>query len=159
MAKKIIFTTLTVIWMSVIFAFSAMDSEQSTEVSMSVGGVVAETFVPGYDNWDEDKQVEFAQKIDHPIRKTAHATEYAILGFLITMTINSFFTEKKGLRFVALPLGSLYAVSDELHQTMVSGRSCQLSDVCIDTCGVFAGLMLAVLVIFIMNKLKKQTSL
>ena len=41
-----------------------------------------------------------------------------------------------------LSLGILYACIDELHQYFVPGRACQIRDVCIDTAGVLAGVLL-----------------
>lgn len=40
---------------------------------------------------------------------------------------------------MAILFGMLYAVSDELHQWFVEGRSCELRDVGIDTTGVILG--------------------
>ena len=37
---------------------------------------------------------------------------------------------------------ALYAVSDEIHQLFVSGRSCQLTDVLLDSAGAFVGHLL-----------------
>lgn len=35
---------------------------------------------------------------------------------------------------------------DELHQKFVNGRSAEIRDVCIDTCGVILGILLVILV-------------
>jgi VanZ family protein len=43
---------------------------------------------------------------------------------------------------VAIALGSLYAVTDEVHQVFVSGRHGSLLDWFIDTAGVVAGVLL-----------------
>ena len=43
---------------------------------------------------------------------------------------------------LAYGLTVIYAVSDEIHQAFVPGRSAQLSDVCIDACGAAIGLSL-----------------
>ena len=47
-------------------------------------------------------------------------------------------------------IGALYAVSDELHQSFVPGRSCELRDMLIDACGVAAGV--AILWFYTKNK-------
>ena len=39
--------------------------------------------------------------------------------------------------------GAAYAGSDELHQKLIDGRSGQISDVLLDSCGVFLGAALA----------------
>jgi VanZ family protein len=71
---------------------------------------------------------------DLALRKLAHATEYAILGALLVRA-----TGRSGL---AIALGTLYAASDEIHQTFVPGRMGSPVDVAIDAVGVVAGVVL-----------------
>jgi VanZ family protein len=71
---------------------------------------------------------------DLVLRKLAHATEYAILGALLVRA-----TGRPGL---ALGLGVLYAVSDEIHQVFVPGRHGAPLDVAIDAVGVAVGIVL-----------------
>jgi len=68
---------------------------------------------------------------DLVLRKLAHATEYAILGFLLLRAT--------GNERWALVLGVAYAVSDEVHQHFVSGRHGAPVDVLIDSVGVSVG--------------------
>jgi len=68
------------------------------------------------------------------LRKLAHGAEYAILGALLVRA-----TRKAGL---AVALGVLYAVSDEVHQAFVSGRQGSFVDVAIDGLGVACGVLL-----------------
>jgi hypothetical protein len=71
---------------------------------------------------------------DLALRKLAHAAEYAVLGALLVRA-----TGRGGL---ALVVGTLYAVSDELHQTLVAGRMGSPVDVAIDALGVACGVFL-----------------
>ena len=71
---------------------------------------------------------------DLVLRKVAHAAEYAVLGALLVRA-----TGRTGLAFA---LGTLYAVSDELHQAFVPGRLGSPVDVAIDAVGVAAGIVL-----------------
>jgi VanZ family protein len=68
-------------------------------------------------------------------RKLAHALEFALLGALLLRAV-----ERPA---VAVALGSLYAVTDEVHQAFVAGRVGSPLDWAIDTIGV----VLAVLVL------------
>ena len=68
---------------------------------------------------------------DFVMRKLAHVAEYAILGALFLRAV--------GREPVALALGSLYAASDELHQSFVEGRHGSPVDWVIDTVGVALG--------------------
>ena len=51
-------------------------------------------------------------------------------------------TEK--LHRIVLPwvIGTIYAVSDEVHQLFVEGRSCEVRDMLLDSAGVAAGVLL-----------------
>jgi VanZ family protein len=71
---------------------------------------------------------------DLALRKLAHAAEFAVLGTLLVRAIG-----RGGLAFA---LGTLYAVSDEIHQTFVHGRMGSPVDVAIDVVGVVCGVLL-----------------
>ena len=67
-------------------------------------------------------------------RKIAHALEFALLGALLLRALG-----RPGL---AIALGSLYAVTDEVHQSFVDGRVGSPLDWAIDSVGVVAGVLL-----------------
>jgi VanZ family protein len=71
---------------------------------------------------------------DLVLRKLAHAAEYAVLGALLVRA-----TAKAGL---AMVLGTIYAVSDEVHQAFVPGRMGSVLDVILDAVGVVCGVVL-----------------
>jgi VanZ family protein len=68
---------------------------------------------------------------DLVLRKLAHMTEYAVLGFLLARAI--------GREMPAVALGVAYAVTDEVHQAFVKGRHGAWYDVAIDGVGVVLG--------------------
>ena len=68
---------------------------------------------------------------DVVLRKLAHVVEFAILGALLVRAL--------GRVLPAVLLGSLYAASDELHQTLVPGRVGAPLDWALDTFGVVCG--------------------
>lgn len=140
--RKRICLILALIWMAVIFAFSARSADLSTQDSMSIGIFFGRLIVPSFSELNSQMQISFADKIDHPIRKMAHATEYAVLGFLLVGSYAD--ADKKRKKMIWLPavIGSLYAVSDELHQLFVPGRSCEIRDMLIDSSGVVAGTLI-----------------
>ena len=153
--RKRVCRVLAVCWMAVIFAISARNADLSTQDSMSIGILFGRLVVPSFAQMDEQMQVSFADLVDHPIRKLAHATEYAVLGFLLAGGYAD--RHKKRLLQAGVPmvLGSLYAVSDELHQLFVPGRSCELTDMLIDSGGVAAG-TLAGLFLFVYWKGRRK---
>ena len=138
--RKRICRALAVCWMVVIFAFSARNADLSTQDSMSIGILFGRLVVPSFAEMDAQMQVSFADLVDHPIRKLAHATEYAVLGFLLTGS----YADRSKKRLL-----------DELHQLFVPGRSCELTDMLIDSSGVVAG-TLAGLFLFMYWKGRKE---
>jgi VanZ family protein len=71
---------------------------------------------------------------DVVLRKLAHAVEFGALGALLVRALRN--------EPAAIVLGSLYAVTDELHQTFVAGRHGSPVDWGIDTAGVVTGVIL-----------------
>jgi VanZ family protein len=71
---------------------------------------------------------------DTILRKLAHVTEYAILGALLCRAVRR--------PWLAIAIATLYAVSDEVHQTFVEGRHGAPLDVGIDAVGATIGVLL-----------------
>ena len=84
------------------------------------------------------------------VRKGAHFTEYTILGGFLGPAVTEWMAVDKtpvpdsvrNIRIISWLVGTLYAVTDEIHQSFVPGRSCELRDIGIDSCGVLAGVMI-----------------
>lgn len=77
---------------------------------------------------------------EHIIRKLAHMAEYAMLGFFLMLSLRVYTVSF--IRHISWPLyiGLTTAVTDETIQTFVSGRSGQISDVWVDTAGLWLGI-------------------
>lgn len=74
---------------------------------------------------------------DFLLRKLAHITEYFILTlFLYRAFSGSFHMSSVRLFIYPAVFSLLYAISDELHQYFVLGRSCSFGDVLIDSIGI-----------------------
>lgn len=131
--------------MILIFSMSSQPAPESTATSLTVGRTICSVFVPGYRDMGTEKQLRLAQKIDHPVRKTAHATEYAILAVLIFAAMSDNNVRVRHY-MISLVVTVSYAVTDEIHQYFVPGRACMVTDVMIDSCGALAGLLLVFLV-------------
>lgn len=89
-------------------------------------------------------------------RKMAHYTLYTIGGFLIySATIAYAKSEKitKKKVSITLAIGIIYAIFDEIHQFFSDGRTPKVFDVIIDSLGIFTGLIIAVIIIGIINKI------
>jgi VanZ family protein len=80
-----------------------------------------------------------AGKFDLPVKKTGHFTGYALLALGIMRGLQN---GKPKKWYLVLLFCGLYAVSDEFHQSFVSGRHPSPIDVGIDLLGSSFGLML-----------------
>ena len=92
------------VWAAIIFGFSSIPSLNS-----------------GLGTWDQI------------LRKGAHMTEYAVLGYLLLRAI--------GHEVWALLIGIAYSATDEFHQRFVAGRHGSPVDVAIDTIGLMIGIV------------------
>ena len=112
---------LAVLCMGVIFYFSSMNADDSTEESHELGKFVGYVVEYDFQNWSPDAQERYAAKLDHPIRKTAHFLEYMLLGILLTGALYEKKRSRKQKILYPFIIGALYAVSDELHQLHFAG--------------------------------------
>lgn len=83
----------------------------------------------------------------HTVRKLAHFTEFALMGFWFMLCLRVY--TRHFIKHVSWPLfcGLLVAVLDETVQLYVPGRSSSVRDVLIDFGGVLCGLFLALLIL------------
>ena len=149
--KKLTFLLriLVLAWMLLIFCFSAADGTESSDTSHSVGRFLGRIFVSGYSEMSEEEQLEWADKIDYPIRKCAHASEYAVLALLMFGALGegTIFDRRKYTRYLfSFLFTAMYACTDEFHQTFVPGRAGTIFDVGVDSAGAAAGLCILWLV-------------
>lgn len=142
-----------------IFGFSHQKAQQSDGTSSSVVVMLVRLLHSDFDSWSEQEQKQTVEALQHIVRKAAHLTEYAVLGVLICALCLTY--RKRMLLLPGFAFGALYAVSDEVHQLFIEGRSGQLSDVLIDSSGVFLGmaafLLLVRLLTYIMSRRRKKT--
>lgn len=155
--KRLFFIFLALLWMIVIFYYSSKTAVESTQDSMAVGMAIGRLFVADYDELPESEQYNIAKSIEHPIRKTAHAMEYAVLGLFLTfgLYVNKKYTLKRYYmcRNLLCPwmFATFYACTDEFHQLFVPGRSGQISDVCIDSGGALFGVLCGVILMLMIE--------
>ena len=127
---------ISILIMIFIFRRSALPADLSTIESGRIS-----QFLAGLLSLDP----HFAEVL---VRKTAHFTEYAVLGASLFINARDIM-RIRGINaaaakaFFAVPwsIGAFYAVTDEIHQHFVPGRSCELRDIVIDACGVAAGVL------------------
>ena len=154
---RLIFLFLTIVSMIVIFMFSAENSDDSSKTSGNITNTVVETFVNDYDELPPAKQQSIWDKTEHIIRKTAHFTIYMSLGLWASCTVG----KRRlicGKSAAVLVYCFLYACTDEIHQSFSPGRSCQFTDVLIDTGGALVGILISMLAFSLANLISKHHS-
>lgn len=153
---RIIFLILSLIWMVVIFTFSSRDGTTSSGDSLKVGLTTGKIFVPEFEKKSMAEQIAFALGIDHPIRKLAHSTEYAVLGILLIGVF--YLPDKKFVSYLLAYIFSvIYAATDEYHQLFVPGRSGEVKDVMIDGFGAICGILFVAIIIHIINRRRMKS--
>lgn len=127
------------IMMGIIFFFSAMEGDDSSQTS--------EFFLRAV--------VKLVKDISHLgvssttmatlhliIRKIAHFTEYLALGMTIMLAIYHFFRYRVISLIIPELIAVLYAATDEYHQYFVPGRYGTYGDVIIDGFGALVGILI-----------------
>ena len=152
-----IFIIFTVVTMVLIFCFSMENSYESSNRSGSVTEFIVKTFINNYEDMSASDRKHLLGQTEHIIRKLAHYSVYTLLGFLASLSVGSRKLISRG-SLAVLVFGFVYACSDEFHQYFVKGRSCQFTDVMIDTSGVITGILISVLVFHTYNHFKHKLS-
>lgn len=154
---RILLTVLTVTMMVLIFCFSTEPAERSDQTSGHFARQVIHRVYPDYESYSQERKHSIYDRIQHLVRKAAHFTEFAILGILLRLCVESWFGPGKWLPLTAWAAGTLYAGTDELHQLMTDGRSGQWTDVLLDSSGVLTGVVLTTFILWlIVRRIKRK---
>lgn len=149
---KILKIILIMIWMITIFIFSGQQGTQSSNASKNFT-IIFIQIVTGKNLSLNNPFVETMQLF---VRKFAHFTIYAIGGFLImnySYTIEK--TMKKKILYSTI-FGGIYAITDEVHQFFIPGRSAQIWDVFLDTSGVIAGVFVYIILRKVIERIRNK---
>lgn len=139
-----------VLWVIFIFSNSIDSGSRSSAKSGAVVAIL---------QWCVDIFADNVIVEEGFVRTAAHFTEFAILGFLIWLSVRMF--TKKYLQNVFIPLfASLFiAVTDEFIQLFSQGRASDVADVIVDFAGAVTGMLFFVFIINLPNiivKIKKS---
>ena len=153
---RLILPTLLIFQMCFIFIMSSFGHNSSDAQSNLFVDFIAQNF-PHVRHGLENDLISLSTLI-FLVRKTAHFTEYAILGSLFFLNLRN-----TPLGLIKHPLATsilfsfLYACTDEIHQIFVPGRSAQFRDVLIDTLGASFGAIITYLIIKLFTKIKAHS--
>lgn len=152
---RFILALLLIATFGMIFNFSNQDSDKSGSTSQKVTETITKD-IKSIQKLNKNEKAKIIDKIEDVIRKIAHFSLYALVGFLLMSLLITYNINEKNKIISTVIIGAIYAISDEIHQSFVSGRSGQVSDVFLDTLGVAVGGLFILLIIKILNKFKKN---
>ena len=132
---RVVFTAALIACIMFIFRNSLENGAQSSARSQAVMQLVNGALA----------KVHLGPLSEHLIRKLAHFSEFALEGFLLMLCMRVY--SRRPLRHITVPMlaGVLTALTDETIQLFSEGRSSQGTDVWLDSAGVLAGILAALL--------------
>lgn len=150
--KLIIYLIITVSCAIAIFMLSSQDKTTSGTNSLSILTAIAEFLSKTFHINIGDDNI---RRLHNLFRKMAHFSIYTILSIFAYNTFQVVISQKKYVVVATFAFCLLTAITDELHQIFVPGRSGEVRDVLIDTLGVCFGLVLVWLGNEIMQRIRK----
>ena len=134
--KKHVSLSFTILWIIFIYYNSLLSADISSAHSGFVLKLVQKAL--------EVIGLSPALVTEHIVRKLAHFLGYAILGFLMTTTVQLWYGGIKSRIYMILFWGLFVSVSDEFLQLFVDGRSGLVQDIVLDFSGFMFGMMIRV---------------
>ncbi len=150
---RVLMWSFVVITMIAIFTFSHQNGEKSSQISDKVINNVVEDA-----NNLKSEPSEYIRVV-YIVRKSAHVLIYAVLGFFLMGALSLYNGRWYNHYLISAIIGTLYAASDEWHQTFIPERLGSIKDVGIDFLGLIFGITIMLLTVTIINKIKNTKHL
>ncbi len=126
--------------MCIIFLFSSQNGTESGSLSHMISVKIVEVSNSIFQQELTTDEIEFyADKIETPVRKLAHITEYCVFALTVLFPLYVYGVRGKRLFLSTLLFCICFAASDEYHQSFVADRGPSIKDVFIDSIGVGIG--------------------
>ena len=151
--KKMVSWILVILWMITVFCFSSQVGDESKATS---GNTIRRIVLFFNSNISVYKLEEIVESLQPFTRKLAHFTIYTIGGFILYNLNKKYDNSQKRKIAFSFLLGLMYAITDEIHQFFVPGRSCRIFDVFVDSCGVITGILLYISMLKIIDRMLKN---
>ncbi len=128
--------------MYAIYSFSSQTGDVSGNLSYTVSYKIVEIGNETLDTGlSADRIAYYAERIEYPVRKLAHMTEYFFLAVAVSFPFYVYGLRGFPLMLVAGLICVGFAAGDEYHQSFVAGRGPSKKDVMIDSIGAFGGII------------------
>ena len=140
----------------IIFGFSSQDGEKSGGISKRITDFILEKSSK-YNSLEISEKKQVNKRTERVIRKIAHFSIYTLVGILLMALLSTYENiKRKNQIYISTMLGISYAISDEIHQSFTPGRGPKITDVFIDSLGVFFGIIVILLIVEIINIKNKK---
>ena len=141
--KKSIIAIFLLIWMGVVFWFSAENALESKDTS----GFVMQKILSVL-----NIEIEDTEMLEGYLRTLAHFVLYLLGGFIACILVIVCNIKHKILS--TSMFGLLYAIGDEIHQIYVPGRSFELKDIVVDISGFLLGVLVVYALYWVGKRIK-----
>ncbi len=152
---RVLFAILVVLIAAFIFYMSAQEATKSSNTSGRVIVKIISAIDNSYKLKSPAEQRVIVHSLQKIVRKSAHFCVYGLLGVFAASFLATFKMRFIGRFLLSQLFCSLYAVSDEIHQKFVVGRSCEIRDMLIDSGGAFCGIIVILFIVYICEKRKE----
>ena len=133
--------------MIIIFLLSNQKAQNSKQLSNSfITKTIINIYEMKHGKITEEKKIEIKENYSFIVRKTAHFTIYLVLGLLVSLVLIGKNLNIKQIIIYGVLICMAYAITDEIHQIFVSGRSGEIRDIIVDTCGSTVGILLNIII-------------
>ncbi|MEC9490758.1 MAG: VanZ family protein [Halanaerobiales bacterium] len=144
MLKKILSWSAVVIWMGVIYSFSAQSAEESSRLSAGLSKVIYRVIT-------EEVGLKVQLSSFHSfLRQGAHFFIFFLLALLLVNAFRVSGYELEKAIIYTLLISLAYAGLDEIHQIYVPGRTAELKDVFVDGLGIVSGIGIYALIRYLL---------
>ncbi len=133
--------------MIIIFLLSNQKAQDSKQLSNSfITKTIINIYEMKHGKITEEKKIEIKENYSFIVRKAAHFTIYLVLGLLVSLVLIGKNLNIKQIIIYGVLICMAYAITDEIHQIFVSGRSGEIRDIIVDTCGSTVGILLNIII-------------
>ena len=149
----LVFITLSVLVMTIIFVFS----HQTADVSALLSDGLSDAILDNIESDDSSTKALHFVILRTIIRKFAHLFLFTSLGVFLTGAAINFKAQKPFVKYLFVLLtGLVYGAIDEIHQIFIDGRSSEFIDVILDFSGVLLGVVFAIIFYKILQIIAKK---
>lgn len=153
--RFIVITALIVLAIAaMIFFFSSQPGEDSSRASWGIAESLMRLMHPDFNALESAQRTRLHELYQVITRKAAHFSEFTLLGLFLRLLLEGLGIRRKKLASWAA--GTLYAVTDEIHQLFVDDRGALASDVAIDSLGVLCGVLLMTGILILARRRKRR---